>query len=551
MNRRAFLTRSSLATAGLIVAGSQAEAQAAQVVGKSATTGPVVETSLGRVRGYLDQRVNAFRGVPYGASTAGANRFLPPRKPQAWTGVRDAFELGLRAPQLQDPRVPEFSVMDRAEPSGEDCLVLNVWTPALRDNRKRAVMVWLHGGGFASGSAGFTCYDGANLARKHDVVVVGVNHRLNVFGYLYLAELGGAKYANASNVGMLDIVLSLEWVRDNIEAFGGDPGNVTVFGQSGGGQKVSTLLGMPAARGLFHRAIAQSGSQVRSGARDAANRAAETVLQRLNLRPDQVGELERLPMRQIRALLGGQGLNFGPVVDGRTIPANNFDPVATDLSIDVPLMIGSTETEQTWNQNQLYDPLTDQELRDEVARLIRNDSAAAERVIDVYKKNRPRATNLDIYLILSSDASNFRTGTDTQAERKAVQGRAPVYKYYFQWYSPVRAGQLRSMHTMDIAFAFDNVGAARTLLGSGPEVQALSDQMSAAWVQFAKTGNPNNSKIPAWPAYDARQKATMVWNNEVRVVDNPFGEEKAAIAANTGAAPAGGARRGGGPGQPV
>jgi para-nitrobenzyl esterase len=478
----------------------------------------------------MDQRVYAFRGVPYGASTAGKNRFQPPQKPGEWTGVRDAIELGLRAPQLQDPRVPEFSVMDRAEPSGEDCLVLNVWTPALRDNQKRAVMVWLHGGGFASGSAGFTCYDGANLARKHDVVVVGVNHRLNIFGYLYLADIGSPGYANAANVGMLDIVASLEWVRDNIAAFGGDPGNVTVFGQSGGGQKVSTLLGMPAAKGLFHKAIAQSGSQVRSGTREAMNRTAGTVLQRLNLRPDQAGELANLPMRQIRALLGGQGLNFGPVVDGRTIPVNNFDPVATEISIDVPLMIGSTETEQTWNQNQLYDPLSDAELREDVARVLRNDASAAQRVIDVYRKNRPAASNLDLYLILSSDASNFRTGTDTQAERKAAQRRAPVYKYYFQWYSPVRGGQLRSMHTMDIAFAFDNVASARTLLGDGPEVQALADKMSASWVQFAKTGNPNHSKIPAWPAFDAARRATMVWNNEVRIVDNPYGEEKAAIA---------------------
>jgi para-nitrobenzyl esterase len=237
------------------------------------------------------------------------------------------------------------------------------------------------------------------------------------------------------------------------------------------------------------------------------------------------------------------------VVDGRTIPANNFDPVATAISSDVPLMIGSTETEQTWNQNQLYDPLSDDELRDDVARILRSDGAAAQRVIDVYKKDRPRATNLDLYLILSSDASNFRTGTDTQAERKAAQGRAAVYKYYFQWYSPVRGGQLRSMHTMDIPFVFDTVGAARALVGSAPDVQALADRMSTAWVQFAKTGNPNHSKIPTWPVYDGTRKATMVWNREVRVIDNPFGEEKAAIAANTAPAPAGGGRRGGSPGE--
>jgi len=503
MDRRSFLTSSSIAAAGMLVGGSirPAAAQGAQAARGASSNAPVVETAFGRVRGYMDNRVFAFRGVSYGASTAGTNRFMPPQKLQPWTGVRDAIELGLRAPQLQDPRVPEFSVMDRAEPSGEDCLVLNVWTPVLGDTGRKPVMVWLHGGGFASGSAGFTCYDGANLARKHDVVVVGVNHRLNIFGYLYLAEIGGPKYAEASNVGMLDIVASLGWVRDNIARFGGDPNNVTVFGQSGGGQKVSTLLGMPAAKGLFHRAIAQSGSQVRSGTREAANRTAEAVLERLQITPAQIDRIQQLSWRQIRGLLGGQGLNFGPVVDGRTIPANNFDPVATDLSADVPLMIGSTETEQTWNANQLYDPLSNDELREDVMRTLQTDAAGADQAIAVYRKNRPKTTNLDVYLILSSDASNFRTGTDTQAERKAAQGRAPVYRYYFQRYS---------------------------------DVQALADTMSASWVQFAKTGNPNNPKIPNWPAFDGRRKATMIWNDEVKVVDDPYGEEKAVIAAVRG-----------------
>ena len=530
MNRRVFLTDSSLAAAGLLVGGRVRGLAQTPAVARRGSGGPVVETAAGRVRGYLDDGVNAFRGVPYGASTAGSNRFLPPRTAQPWSGIREAVELGLRAPQLQDPRVPEFSVMDRAEPSGEDCLALNVWTSGLASSGRRPVMVWLHGGGFSSGSAGFTCYDGANLARKHDVVVVGVNHRLNIFGFLHLADLGG-QYADASNVGILDIVGALEWVRDNIEGFGGDPGNVTVFGQSGGGQKVSTLLGMPAARGLFHRAIAMSGSQVRSRTAENANRVARTVLERLELRPDQLDRLQTLSWRQIRELLGRQGLNFGPVVDGRTLPANNFDPVATELSADVPLMIGTTETEQTWNTRQLYDPLSDAEFHEDVMRALRTDATGAEQAIALYSKNRPSATNLDLYLIMISDSSNFRTGTDTQADRKSAQGRAPVYKYYFQWYSPVRAGQLRSMHTMDIPFAFDTVNAASTLLGTGPDVQALADQMSASWVAFARTGNPNNDRIPAWPTHTPDQRATMVWNTDVRVVNDPYREEKDVVAA--------------------
>ena len=526
MDRRSFISHSSLAAAGLLVGSNRLGAQTR----RPGSSGATVETALGRVRGYEDRGVQAFLGVPFGASTAGANRFLPPQKAPAWTGVREAVELGLRAPQLQDPRVPEFSVMDRAEPSGEDCLVLNVWTPGAGAGR-RPVMVWLHGGGFSSGSAGFTCYDGANLARTHDVVVVGVNHRLNIFGYLHLSELGDPRFAASSNVGMLDIVAGLEWVRDNIDRFGGDPGNVTVFGQSGGGQKVSTLLGMPAAKGLFHRAIAMSGSQVRSGTRENADRTVRTVLERLQLRPGQAAELQTISWRRIRALIGTGGLNFGPVVDGRTIPANNFDPVATDISADVPLMIGSTETEQTWNANQLYDPLSNDELREDLMRALRTDAAGADQAVAVYRRNRPAASNLDIYLIAISDASNFRVGTDTQAERKAAQNRAPVYRYYFQWYSPVRGGQLRSMHTMDIPFAFNTVETARPLLGAGADVQALADRMSASWAAFARTGNPNNATIPDWPAFDASRRATMIFNTETRVENDPYREEKAVIAA--------------------
>jgi para-nitrobenzyl esterase len=544
MNRRSFIGTGTLAAAGaLINVNRLSAAQAPRPA--SASGGPVVETTAGRVRGYVQDRVYGFRGIPYGASTAGANRFLPPQKPQAWTGVRDALDIGFRAPQDQDARVPEWFVMDRTEPQGEDCLVLNVWTNGLNDGQKRPVMVWLHGGGFTGGSGGFTVYDGANLARTHNVVVVGTNHRLNGFGYLWLGDIGGEKYANG-NVGMLDIIASLEWVRDNIERFGGDPNAVTVFGQSGGGSKVSTLLGMPAAKGLFHRAIAMSGSQVRSNTREQATRSAQALLTRLNVAPNQLERLHQIPMRQIREIVnaGGNGIGgWGPVVDGRTLPAHIFDPVASAISADVPLMIGSTETEQTWNEGQFYDPLSDAELREDVMRALRTDAAGADRVIGVYKKNRPRASNLDIYLILVSDASNFRTGTDTQAERKAALGRASVYKYYFQWYSPVRGGMLRSMHTMDVPFVFENHRIAHTELGTGPELQPLADKMAGAWAAFARTGSPNHRLIPNWPAYSSSTRATMVFNNDTKVVNDPYGEEKAAIAAARG--PAQG--RGGGP----
>jgi para-nitrobenzyl esterase len=539
MKRRSFLHASSLAAVGAAVAPALSFGQSTRAGGPT----NIVETTSGRVRGRFFQGVNTFRGIPYGASTAGTNRFMPPRKPQPWTGVRDVNAIGLRAPQLANPRVPEWFIFDRSEPQGEDCLVLNVFTPSVNDARKRPVMVWLHGGGFVAGSSGFTVYEGQNLVNMRDVVLVHLNHRLNLFGFLYLGDLGGERYADG-NPGMLDIVAALEWIRDNIASFGGDPNNVTVFGQSGGGSKVSTLFGMPAAKGLFHRAIAMSGTQVRSLTRDQATATAARVLGALNLRPagsthgqlDQarLDELHAVPMRRLRDLLngaGGRGFNWGPVVDGRTLPAHPFDPAASPYGADVPLLIGSTETEVTWNESQIYDPLSDAELREDVSKALRCDPVAADRVIAAYRKGRPRASNLDLYLIIATDASTFRTGTDTQADRKAAQRRAPVYKYYFQWYSPVRGGALRAMHTMDIPFVFENYELASVEVGSGPELKPLGDRMAGAWVAFATTGNPNHPLLPKWPAYDITTRATMVINNEWSVVNDPYGEEKKVVAA--------------------
>jgi len=498
----------------------------------------IVETPSGRVRGLFFQGVNTFRGIPYAAATAGANRFLPPRKPEPWAGVREFNAIPPRAPQLSNPRVPEWFVMDRGEPQSEECLFLNVYTPSVNDGRKRPVMVWLHGGGFVGGSSGFTVYEGHNLANIRDVVLVHLNHRLNLFGFLYLGDVAGERYADG-NVGMLDVVAALEWVRDNIANFGGDPNNVTVFGQSGGGSKVSTLFGMPAAKGLFHRGIAMSGSQVRSLTRDQASATTERVLAALKLDKSRVADLQSLPMRRLREVLTTGGLDFAPVVDGRTLPAHVFDPAASPHGAEVPLLIGSTETEVTWNESQIYDPLTDAELREDVMKALRTDAAGADRAIAVYKQHRPKASNLDLYLILASDASNFRTGTDRQAEVKAAQRRAPVYKYYFQWYSPVRGGNLRAMHTMDIPFVFENYELAEVEVGSGPGLKPLGDRMAGAWVAFARTGNPGHALIPKWPAYDTTTRATMVINDEWAVVNDPYKEEKAVITAVSGKTKAG------------
>jgi para-nitrobenzyl esterase len=527
IDRRSFLGYGSLVS-GFLISGAQRVWGAAKVDSSAS----IVTTTSGKIRGAMQDRVHAFKGIPYGASTEGAGRFLPPAKPQPWTGVHDVLEYGPASPQIPSNLVPESMAQQPATDGKgtEDCLHLNLWTPALGSG-KRPVMVWFHGGGFSAGSGNWNMYNGGNLAAKHDVVVLTVNHRLNVFGYLYLAELGGEKYAHASNVGMLDTIAALEWVRDNIATFGGDPNNVTIFGQSGGGGKVSTLMAMPAAKGLFQRAIAMSGSAVKGVPRDRATKGAEAFMAKLGLKPNQVEELQKMPQAQLLgAMRGVQGLQLAPVTDGRTLPADPFDPVASPLSANVPFMISSTETEVTWNNSVNFDPLDDAALHGRIKQQLRIDDAAADKLVAIYKRDRPTASNLDLSFIMATDASNFRTGTDTEAERKAEQDKAPVYKYYFQWYSPVREGKLRSYHTLDIPFALQNVEIARSMVGTGPERQSLADKMSAAFAAFARSGNPNHKGIPKWQPFDTTKRATMIWNNECRVVNDPYREERLARA---------------------
>jgi len=398
-------------------------------------------------------------------------------------------------------------------------------------------MVWLHGGGYSQGSGSFIIYDGANLACRHDVVVVTINHRLNVFGYLYLAELGGEKYQQSSNVGMLDIVSSLKWVRDNIADFGGDPNNVTIFGQSGGGGKVSTLMAMPSAKGLFHRAIVQSASAIRGVPKDEATSSAEKYLSLLGLKSNQVDELQQLPAEQLVAAMGGggaaggAGLRLAPVVDDHSLARNPFDPDAPPISANVPLLIGSVETEVTFIRGTPLDPMNDDGLRAHVKQTLRDDDdPAVGRLIEVYRKGRPGISNTDLYLILASDAS-FRAGVLTEAERKAHGGAAPTYMYYFTWKSPVRDGALRTFHTLEIPFVFDNVDLATAMTGSHQDRYALEDKISGAWVAFARTGNPSHEGIPKWPAFDTRRRATMILDQDCRVVDDPNGSERQALLA--------------------
>ena len=364
---------------------------------------PVANTRYGKIRGVANGSIKVFKGVPYGASTAGANRFMPPQPPAPWNDVRDATAYGDRSPQADAAGFMEEEVVSLDHsPMSEDCLRLNIWTAGLKDGKKRPVMVWFHGGGFSGGSGGNVRYDGSNLARKHDVVLVTVNHRLNAFGFLYLAKLGGEAFADSGNAGMLDIVASLNWIRDNIAEFGGDPDRVTIFGQSGGGAKVTTAMAMPQAVGRFHRVIAESGLALKAVTPEEASDVAAKLMTQLGLQPGQIDRLQQIPYQQIlaaMAALGPAGNRFGPVLDGRSLVSGNgaFDPVAPALSANVPMILGSTLTEITFLKATPLDPIDDATLRADLKRGLRVDDAETEKLIALYKRDFPQADNTRLY----------------------------------------------------------------------------------------------------------------------------------------------------------
>lgn len=540
MNRRSFIRRAG--AAGIAIAGNLDRPFA--TAQSSIRLGPTVETSSGKVRGLTDGRVYSFKGIPYGASTEGAGRFMPPSKPVAWTGVRETVESGARAPQPLRIMIPEMGdALTGHGPASEDCLKLNVWTPKLDQTAKRPVMVWFHGGGMRTGWAGSIMYDGAELARKHGVVVVGVNHRLNVFGFLYLADAGGEKYANSSNVGALDLIAALAWVQENISSFGGDPGQVTIFGQSGGGGKVATVQAMPLAGGLFHRMIIQS--TIRETAlqglpKQDAVMWADIFMRRLGLRPNKVDELQKQPVEKLIAALsakdeaGDISLRFVPVVDGGTLPANPFDPTAPVQSASIPLMVGSVESESVpyANPSDPYwttDEINSDGLRQRVKHVLGIGDAEADRIISVYKKDRPESSNMDLATILESDSGTLRQAGYTIAELKAKQGHAAAYLYYFQWNSPLRQGKVRCMHGMELPFVFDHVDAARFMTGTGQDRYVLAEKVSGAWAAFARSGDPNHKGLPTWLPFDADRRATMVLGNHCRCVNDPYKDERLAV----------------------
>ena len=496
----------------------------------------IAETSRGRVRGVINEGIRTFKGVPYGGPTEGANRFRVAKPAESWTGIRDAVAYGPMCPQEIRPR-PSYAAswaVDQA--MSEDCLILNVWTPALRDHHKRPVMVWFHGGGFSTGSGSNPVYDGTNLARKGDVVVVTVNHRLNIFGHLYLARVGGTEFAESGNLGVLDLIAALRWIHVNIAEFGGDPANVTIFGQSGGGAKVSVLMAMPPTRGLFHRAIVQSGSRLDGLTPDEANANTLAFLKAADIPPADLARLQKMTLAQLMAALRkamrapGTPLDFSPVVDGKFLERAPWIPDGPACSANVPMMIGTTKTETTALIG-AGDPsvfsLDDASLRKNLAAWI--PANEIDRVIAGYRKSEPEASPSDLFFAITS-ARRVRQQAWVQAERKAAQNAAPVWLYELDWQTPVDGGKWRSPHGLDLAFVFDNVAKSASMVGHGDDTQPLAEQMSDAWLAFARTGNPNSKSLPQWGQFRVPERTTMVFDAKSQTVNDFRGDERRLLA---------------------
>ena len=496
----------------------------------------IVETAYGKAAGYIDHGVYVYKGIPYGASTAGAGRFKAPQPPKPWTGVRSSRGFGPQAPQAYR------SVWENDEEAfvfqwdygyaSEDCLRLNVWTPAL-DGKKRPVLLYLHGGGYTVGSSQeLKMFDGVNLAHRGDVVLVTINHRLNVLGYLNLSAYGD-EYAESGNAGSLDTLAALTWVRDNISQFGGDPGSVTIFGQSGGAGKVATLMAMPAARGLFHKAIMESGPTIRIGTDERSRELAEKTIKRLGISPADVKKLEEIPYARLEqaatAEIGAststgirdpfrnmaRGLGFTPILDGKVVTQQPFDPGPSPSIAQVPLMIGTTLNEFTngINHPDAFD-LTQEQLKVRLDGIV---GGHGQEVIASYRQLYPEANPFQLWSVIAT--SSVRDATLTVAELKATQP-APVYCYQFAWQTPVLDGRPMAFHCSELPFVFDNAFVCEHMTGGGEEAQALAATVSQAWINFARSGNPNHAGLPKWNRFDANSKTTMVFNKRSVARDN-------------------------------
>lgn len=489
----------------------------------------VVSTLYGKVRGYIDDGIFAFKGIPY----ARAERFMPPQTPDKWDGVRQCTIFGPQAMQgtaqnWTGQGDENFGFQFSREPMDEkECFVLNIWSQGINDEKKRPVWLWIHGGGFSDGSGNqLPFFDGRSMAEKGDIVVVTVNHRLNVLGFVDLRGLGG-KYSESVNLGMQDLVAALQWIHGNIENFGGDPNTITIDGQSGGGRKVSTLMAMPSAAGLFQRAIIQSGSELHIGENDVSKAYGLTFVKALGLTPDEADKLndvsyEKLVAagKQATAEMQDAGANLyvygiSPTVDGKYVTQHPFDPTPAEFSKNVAMLIGSNLNEWTYRNRQLITPQTMEQVR--AALLNRYGTENVDKYIDAFQKTYPDKSQPQDILSLTL---TYRTNAIKQATVKNAQGGAPAYQYLFTWQSPVNNGSLGAAHGMELPFMFNNIEMARSLTGGGKDAYGLADKISSAWINFIKTGDPNCKELPKWVPFTPEKGATMIFDKKCKVLKN-------------------------------
>ncbi len=492
---------------------------------------PIVTTTAGKVRGYVQDGVSVFKGLRYGADAGGERRFAAPVAPQPWTDVKDATAYG--AASMQTGKGEE------GEALSEDCLFLNVWTPAkagkkgLADGAKRPVMFYIHGGAYNGGSGASPWYEGTKLAKRGDVVVVTVNHRLNAFGYLYLARLfNDPSVADSGNAGQLDLVLALQWVRDNIAAFGGDPGNVMLFGQSGGGAKIATLMGMPVAKGLFHRAATMSGQQVTVSGPFNATRRAQAFLDKLGIKD--LAALRALPadqmlagMKAIDPIAAAGGVYMGPTLDQRSLTRHPFFPDASPVGLSVPMMCGNTHDETKGFIG--FDAKAFPKTWDEVIARLPGQFAARididpETVVAFYRQTYPNYSPADVFFAASTAGRSWKAAI-IQDEERARAG-APAYAYQVNWKSPKEGGIFGAPHTIDIGLVFGTLDAKGSIVGTGPDSVAMSNTMSDAFINFARSGDPNGGALPKWEPYTLERRQTMVFDTVSRQEDDPRGVER-------------------------
>jgi para-nitrobenzyl esterase len=488
----------------------------------------VVATADGSVAGVVERGVRVFRGLRYGAPTGGPNRFRPPQPPDPWTGVFQATAFGDTAPQTFT-RLALGGTKGNRPPIGEDCLRLNVWTPGC-DAGRRPVMVWLHGGGFEAGTGSMRLYDGANVAARGDVVVVTVNHRLNLFGHCHLGDLLGEEFAGSANAGFLDVVAALRWVQENISGFGGDPGNVTIYGQSGGGRKVSIAMATTVARGLFHRAIVQSGSHLRLLGRDRASSMTQALLDHLGIPATDARRLQDVPMDALIDANAKVRGRFSPTWDDVVFDGHPWDPEGPVLSADIPMLIGTCRTELS-NQVGSADPSTfdlrESDLTTRLERYVPPEDVGE--LVATVRRSSPDAGPSEVFFTIAT-ARGYWLDSVLQTERKARLGGAPVWSYRLLWRTPVEGGRRISPHSLDLPFVFDNVDVAADMVGEPTsETAAMADAMSESWIAFARTGDPNNAVVPAWAPYDLDRRTVMHFDAEPQAVEDPHREERLAM----------------------